>query len=163
MQLTSGELDEYVANLGRLAERYGITLDLPDGAAVTIDIERDLVRRFEMVGFLPDGELPPKAIVEISETWPAVGNAFERSAYRYELIDRERGFRRAFHWHDERDFQRRFGVVVHEHCESPIGHAPCAHYFGAPARDGYRAVELLVAAWVADPPDCTVLPCLEPI
>ena len=164
MQLGSEEHADYVVDMVELAERYGIVLDLPTDGPIEIEIEPDGTLRFGIVGYLPDGRQPPLAVIEISEKWrPQTGDRYERSAYRYELLDRERGFRRAFHWHDEREFVRRFGVVVHEHCESPIGEAPCPHHFGSPVRDGFRAVELLMAAWVADPPDCTALPCLEPI
>lgn len=164
MQLNTEELADYLANLAELAERYGVVLDLATDDPVELQIEVSGIRRFNLVGFLPDGRQPPQAVIHVAEKWrPVAGDDYERSAYRYELIDQARDFRRAFHWHDERDFVRRFGVVVHEHCESPIGHAPCPHIFGAPVHDGYRGVELLVAAWVDDPPDCTTLPCLEPI
>lgn len=164
MQLGSADHANYVAKLAELVERYGVVLDLAIDDPIEIEVEPDGTHRFNIVGFLPDGRQPPLAVIHLAEKWrPETDDRYERSAYRYELIDRERGFRRAFHWHDERDFRRRFGVVVHEHCESPIGHGPCRHVFGAPVRDGYRGVELLLAAWVADPPDCTALPCLEPI
>ena len=164
MQLGAEEHADYVVGLVELAERYGIVVDLPADGPIEIAIEPDGTLRFGIVGYLPDGRQPPLAWVEISEKWrPEPGGLYERSAYRYELLDKERGFRRAFHWHDESEFVRRFGVVVHEHCEAPIGQAPCPHHFGAPVRDGFRAVELLMTAWVADPPDCAALPCLEPI
>jgi hypothetical protein len=164
VQLGSDEHADYVLDLVELAERYGIVLDLPTNGQIEIQVEHDGTLRFGIVGYLPDGRQPPLAVIELNEKWrPAARDRHERSAYRYELLDRERGFRRAFHWHDEREFVRRFGVVVHEHCEEPIGHATCAHHFGPPVRDGFRAVELLMAAWIADPPDCTELPCLESI
>ena len=118
---------------------------------------------FELRGFLPDGRQPPKAVLEVREVWGRVeADAFERRGYAYELLDHERGFRRAFHLHDADVFVRRYAVVVHEHCERPIGIAPCTHVSGGPVRDAYRAVELLMGIWV-DPsiPDCATLPCLE--
>lgn len=164
MQLGADELLDYVANIAELAERYGLVLDLVMDGTLKIEVEPDGTHGFNIVGFLPDGRQPPLAVLHVAEKWrPEPNDRYERSAYRYELIDRERGVRRAFHRHDDRVFQRRFGVVVHEHCESPIGHAPCSHIFGAPVRDGYRGLELLVAAWIADTPDCAALPCLEPI
>ena len=164
MRLTSAALDDYVADLAELAERYGITLDLTDGESLTIQVEASGARRFTLLGALPAGRQSVSASVELAETWRPVGkDGYERSIYRYELLERQRDFRRAFHRHDEDFFARRYGVVVHEHCEVPIGAAPCAHLFGPPVRDGYRAVELLMSAWVADAPDCASLPCLDPI
>ena len=164
MRLSSEEHADYVVGLAELAERYGVVLDLATDAPIEVQVEPDRTVRFGIVGYLPDGRQPQLALIEISEKWrPGTRDEYERSAYRYELLDRGRGFRRAFHLHDEHEFVRRFGVVVHEHCESPIGHAPCPHHFGPPVRDGYRAIELLMAAWVADPPDCIAIPCLEPI
>ena len=164
MRLTSVRLEEDLTSLAELAERYGIALDLPANGPLAIEIEPDGSHRFNLVGFLPDGRQPPKAVIRVAERWrPVSGGVYERSAYRYELIDHERDLRRAFHMHHAQEFERRFGVVVHEHCESPIGHAQCAHHFGPPVRDGFRAIEILMAAWVSDPPDCAALPCLEPI
>lgn len=167
MRLSSAELDDHVTDLAELAERYGITLSLADGESVTIEIEPNGSRRFTLSGFLPAGRQQLSASVELGETWRPDGqdgqDGYERSAYRYELLERQRDFRRAFHRHDEGFFERRHGVVVHEHCESPIGEALCPHLFGPPVRDGYRAIELLMSSWVADPPNCASLPCLEPI
>lgn len=164
MRLTSGGLDDYFADLAELAERYGITLSLADGEPLTLQIEANGSRRVLVSGALPAGRQSVRASVELAETWRPVGpDSYERSAYRYELLERERDYRRAFHRHDEDVFARRYGVVVHEHCEAPIGATPCAHHFGAPVRDGYRAIELLMAAWVGDPPDCAAVPCLDQI
>jgi hypothetical protein len=158
-------MTDYLADLAQLAERYGITPGPPSNELLSPAIEPDGTRRFNLVGFLPDGRQPPEAVIRVDERWRPHndGDGYERSAYRYELIDHERGYRRAFHWHDESYFERRYGVVVHEHCESPVGSAPCPHYFGAPVRDGYRTIELLMSTWVGDPPNCPDLPCLEPI
>lgn len=164
MQLKSPELDDYVADLALLAERYGITLDLAPDEALAVEIERDGALRFNLTGVLPDGRRPSAAVVQVGEKWrPVENDRYERSAYRYELIDVGRNFRRGFHRHDDGAFERRFGVVVHEHCESPIGDAPCAVFLGPPVRDGYRAIVLLVSTWLADTPDCAALPCLEPL
>ena len=164
MRLTSAGLDDYVVDLAELAERYGITLALSDGEALTVEIEASGSRRFTLWGTFPAGRHSPSANFELAEKWRPVGqDGYERSAYRYELLERERDFRRAFHRHDEEFFVRRYGVVVHEHCEVPVGAAPFAHLFGPPVRDGYRAIELLMSAWVADPPDCASLPCLDQI
>jgi hypothetical protein len=58
-------------------------------------------------------------------------------------------------------FVRRFDVVVHEHCEQPIGTVECAHYEGSPVRDAFAAVVALVDAWIADPPECSDVRCLD--
>lgn len=146
-----------------MLEKYGLVIDAPIQASTVIERRRDETRAFEIRGFLPT-VASSRSVIEISEQWLTMGaDLFERAAYRYELVDAERGYRRAFHRHNDAQFERHFGVVVHEHCESPIGHAPCPHFFGAPVRDGYRGIELLLKAWVADPPECAALPCLEPI
>jgi hypothetical protein len=158
---TARELDVYVAELADQAERYGIALEPEAGDAVVIEIQPDLARRFSIVGFVPAGRHLVGARLEVSERWAPRGQAFERSAYRYELLDFETGYRRAFHRHDDDYFQDRFGVVVHEHCEAPIGESPCEHLFGSPVRDGRQAFALLMEIWSGDPPNCAALPCLE--
>jgi hypothetical protein len=50
---------------------------------------------------------------------------------------------------------------VHEHCERPIGTAPCAHHHGPPIRDGYAGAATLIDAWTGEPSDCSVLRCLD--
>ena len=57
-------------------------------------------------------------------------------------------------------FERRYLVVVHEHCERPLGDAACDHYEGSPIRDGYAGVMVLIDAWT-DEPGCFELRCLE--
>ena len=115
MRLTSVALDDYVADLAALAERYGITLGLTDGEPLTVEIEATGSRRFTILGTLPAGRQSSNAIVEVAETWrPAGTDGYERSIYRYELLEPQRDFRRAFHRHDDDYFARRYGVVVHE-------------------------------------------------
>jgi hypothetical protein len=118
---------------------------------------------FALRGFLPDGRTPPLSVLEIRERWRRLGpDQVERWEYEFELLDHERGVRRAFHLHHADEFIRRFHVVVHEHCERPIGTAPCDHVVGSPVRDGYRGVEILLEAWIeASLPDCSTMPCLE--
>ncbi len=163
MLLTAGGLEEYLANAADLLERFGVALDLRPDEDLDLDESPSGSLSFELRGFLPDGRNPPRAVLEVREIWqPAPGNAFTRTEYEFELLDHERGFRRAFHLHDAEAFVRRFQVVVHEHCEGPIGSAPCAHMAGYPVRDVFRGVELLVDAWIdSQTPDCAVLPCLE--
>lgn len=110
---------------------------------------------------LPGGASTP-SVVEIRETWVEDGaGAFERAEYVYELIDRERDFRRGYHLHDRDWFERRFLVVVHEHCERPIGLSACDHYEGTPVRDAFAGILALIDAWTGDPPDCSTLRCLD--
>ena len=161
MRLTSRQVEDYVTDLAELTERYGVVPDLTGGAALALETEPEGSVRFALRGFLPDGRRPPRSVVEIVERWTPRNDAYERTAYRYELIDHERDHRRAFHRHDDGYFGRTFGVVVHEHCESPIRQVRCPHFFGRPVRDGFRAVELLMAVWVSDRPECDALPCLE--
>jgi hypothetical protein len=162
MRLSAAGLEAYVIDLVELLERYGLVAEWVEEAAAIISRRRDGALVFEIRATLPTRAAIGSAI-EISELWFPSAGLLERSGYRYELIDRERQHRRAFHRHDSAYFDRQFGVVVHEHCESPIGQVDCTHFFGPPVRDGFRAVELLMAAWVSDPLDCRTLPCLEPL
>jgi hypothetical protein len=160
LRLTDAGLDDYVVDVANLLERYGAALDVAD--ELEIETSNAGVRTVNLRAYLPDGRLPPRAIVELRETWmPDGSGVLERSEYAYELIDHERGFRQAHHLHDRDVFARRFNVVVHEHCEGPIGSIECAHYEGSPIRDAFAAVVALVGAWMADPPECSDLRCLE--
>jgi hypothetical protein len=51
-------------------------------------------------------------------------------------------------------------VVVHEHCEQPVGHAVCPHYEGSPIRDAYAGIVALMRVWTDPAPDCSNLRCL---
>ncbi|MEP7378017.1 MAG: hypothetical protein ABI725_00485 [Chloroflexota bacterium] len=161
MRLSGREIDDYLLDLTELAERYGVEFALAEGRWPIVEVDNRDVRRITVSGTLPAAQ-PNGSAIKVSEIWrPIDTDAFERSAYLYELVDHERGFRRAFHRHHEKDFLGRYGVVVHEHCESPLGTAPCPHLFGPPVRDGFRALELLMTAWISDQPRCADLPCLE--
>jgi hypothetical protein len=59
-------------------------------------------------------------------------------------------------------FRARHLVLVHEHCERPIGRVACEHYEGSPIKDGFAGVVALLDVWTAEPPDCASLRCLEP-
>ena len=163
MRLPPAELEAYLARVAELLERYGVVLDLAPSAPLQLDESPSGALSFALRGFLPDGRMPPQSILEIRERWIALGSGeVERSEYAYELLDHERGFRRAFHLHDPEDFVRRYDVVVHEHCERPMGTTACAHVQGSPVRDGYHGVEVLLKAWIdPDVPDCANLPCLD--
>jgi hypothetical protein len=117
---------------------------------------------FELTGSLPDSREPALSTLELRERFQRVAaDLFERDRYEYELVDHERGFRRAFHLHDPDWFERRYLVVVHEHCERPITHVSCAHYRGPPIRDAYAGIVALIDAWTGEPPDCSGLICLD--
>ena len=163
MQLSDEEVDDYASRLVALLERFGVVLTKP-GLYEPVDLLEadDGSLSFELIGSLPDGRAPARSTLELRERFqPIAGARFERDRYVYELLDRERDFRRAFHLHDPEWFERRYLVVVHEHCERPIGTAQCAQYSGSPIRDGYAGAVTLIDAWTDGPSDCSVLPCLD--
>ena len=162
MRLSISDLEDYLSRVAELLERYGVVLDLDPTAPLVLEESPGGALSFVLRGFLPDGRIPPLSVLEVRESWRRVTpDEVERWEYEYELLDHERGFRRGFHRHDSEDFIRQFDVVVHEHCERPIGTAPCAHIEGSPMRDGSRGVDVLLATWV-DPviPDCAAMTCL---
>jgi len=163
VRLSLAGLEDYVARIAELLERYGAVLDLDPGEPVELIESPSAGLSFAIRGFLPDGRQPPLSVLAVREKWRLAGTeTYDRWEYEYELLDHEREFRRAFHLHDAEDFIRRFYVVVHEHCERPIGTAPCPHGEGSPIPDGYRGVEVLLDAWT-DPtlPDGAAMTCIE--
>lgn len=163
MRLTTPELEDHVASVALLLERFGVNLDLGTHEELLLQRSPSGARWFAFRGLLPGERHSAGSIVGLREIWrPTNAEHLERAEYAYELLDHELDFRRAFHLHDAEAFVRRFQVVVHEHCERPIGTALCDHLAGSPVKDAYKAVTLLLDAWV-DPavPDCAGLPCLE--
>jgi hypothetical protein len=163
VELSDEEVDEYATRLVALLERFGDVRTKP-GVSEPVDLLEadDGSLSFELIGSLPDGREPARSTLELRERFqPITGGRFERDRYAYELVDRERGFRRAFHLHDPDWFERRYLVVVHEHCEQPIRTAGCAHYHGPPIRDGYAGAVTLMDAWTGEPPDCSIVPCFD--
>ena len=161
MRLSGSALEGHVADVVELLERYGAVLGRD--ADPHVKASPSGARWFDVHADLPSIERDRRATVAMREVWlPVAVDTFERSDYGYELLDPDRDLRRAYHLHDIEWFIRRYEVVVHEHCERPIGVARCAHYAGYPVRDAFAAVELLVDAWL-DPaePDCDALMCLE--
>jgi hypothetical protein len=162
VQLSVSALEDYLAQIAQLLERFGVVLDLEPTESLVLDVSASGTMSFRLRGFLPDGRKPPLSVLEIRERWrPVAADVLERWEYEFELVDHERGFRRAFHLHDSDYFVRHFHVVVHDHCENPIGFARRAHMAGNPVLDGYRGVSLLIEAWMdPSPPECDEMPCL---
>ena len=159
MRGTLGSIEDYVLEVAAFAERLGVTIR--GGDEVPILEDRDGALSFELAGDLPDGLDPSRAGIVIREGFDSVGPEYVRSRYEYELIDHSLDLRRAFHLHHPDWFERRFLVVVHEHCERPIGTVDCEHYQGLPIRDAFAGIMALIDAWTSDAPDCTELRCLE--
>ena len=159
MRGTARSVEDYLLEVADLVERLGITIrGDPD---IPLLEDRNGGLSFEFVGDLPDGQDPAQSEIIIREAFERDGrDSYVRARYEHELIDRERGFRRAFHLHHSDWFERRFLVVVHEHCERPIGAVDCEHYEGTPVRDAFAGVLALVDAWTGDPLDCSTLRCL---
>jgi hypothetical protein len=110
---------------------------------------------------LPGAGLPPVSRAIVRESYELRDDAWELVAYRYELLDREMDGRRAFHLHDTDAFLRKYFVLVHEHCERPIGTSTCDHFAGLPIRDSREGIQRILAAWT-DGFECRDLTCLEP-
>lgn len=161
MRLSGAALEDHVADVVELLERYGAVLDPSDDP--WIRAAPSGMRWFALRALLPGADVGLPSTIDVREHWrPTRADAFERAEYAYELVDHEREVRRAFHLHDAEWFIDRHQVVVHEHCERPVGVAPCRHVEGRPLRDAFAGVVRLIEAW-SDPelPDCTALPRLE--
>lgn len=153
--------------LTRYAERLAIHLE-STGAELRPRPEIQVFRsggvsRIDVRAELPGPELSMASTIELIERWRLEPRGeWELDSYTYDLIDRERGRRRAFHLHDRDFFIRRYRTVVHEHCEEGIGRLDCAHYAGVPMRDGHQAIDRLLKAWTDDGPfGCGNLDCLD--
>lgn len=117
-----------------------------------------------ILGELPGSGIPRNSEVQLREHWvrPFRDQPWRLAQYAYDLIDHERDVRFALHLHDQDWFVDAYRVVVHEHCESPIGTVRCPHYAGEPVADGYRAIDRLLEVWTRDAPlNCAALTCLE--
>ncbi len=163
MRLSPGALDDHVATIAELLERFGVVLDLPTGGPVELRRSASGVVWFELTGSWPDGDATPPSRLAVREKWrPTAAGSLERWEYAYEVVDRGRDFRRAFHLHDAGVFLAELLVAVHEHCEHPIGHAPCRHVVGRPIRDAFDgAGALMVIVTAPAVPDCASLDCLD--
>lgn len=102
--------------------------------------------------------------MRFSERWarPYRDHPWRLAEYAYELLDYERDARFALHLHDKAWFVDNYRVVVHGHCETPIGNVRCKHDGGAPVADGLQAVDRLIEIWTLDTtPDCAAIGCLD--
>lgn len=154
----------YLADLVEDIERFAVVV-LPPNDADRIELGRE-----------PDGSLvidldcrPPTdrrsapIEVEVFERWrPLAGDRYERSEYKFEIRDRELGYRRAFHRHDPASFVAAFDVATHEHCEATLGVVRCEHYAGDPVVDAFDGFRRVYETWLSNEnPDCAALPCLD--
>lgn len=156
------DLAEYLVKVADLLERYGVILQRPANHRSLPFLEDDAGDlSYELVGDLPGGASSARTEVAVRERFLRVGvDLYTRALYEYELIDHAQDYRRAFHLHSPDWFERRFLVVVHEHCERPIGNERCEHYEGSPIRDAYAGVITLMDIWTGPAPDCSQLRCL---
>ncbi len=158
MRASRAQLISYVSGLTTYLIRVGSELR----SQPTLDIYDDGVLGFDIEAALPGAGAPRPAEIRLSETWRPRGAVFERDEYEYELVDRERGRRRAYHRHDSETFLRRTETAIHEHCEEILGQPTCDHYVGLPVRDGYEAVERILIAWTEPGKlGCSVLDCMD--
>lgn len=163
MQLRREEFPDYVGRVVWLLERYGAALIKP-GADDDLELLEDEGGGigFDLVGELPHSGPSGAPTVEIRESLAPVGDGrYATQRYEYELLDPDGDHRRAFHMHDPDWFARQLYVLVHEHCERPLGHLECDHYAGAPVKDSYAGVVRLIAAWTAGPAVCASFDCLD--
>jgi hypothetical protein len=157
--LSAQALGEYVSGLAKAT--YSRGFELP--SSPIIEVDRTGFLAFSITGTIPDPAAAEAAEISLDEIWrPLPGQRWERREYTYDLIDRPRRRRRAFHLHDRDLAEATFGVPVHEHCEETLGEPTCAHYLGRAMPDGYLALEFLMAAWVEPGAlGCEGLRCLE--
>jgi hypothetical protein len=161
---TSDDLLGYLADVIAHAERFGVTI-LPPNHADEVAWARDgdsLVMRIGMR--LPAGTRSRPIELILSERWRASDglDRWRLAEYAHELRHHELDYRRALHRHDEAHFIRAFGVVTHEHCESPMGYVTCRHYGGDPIGEARSGFERLYGIWLSGAqPDCSRLRCLE--
>lgn len=154
--------DRYLQLLAELMDRYGIRLTEPAPGEDLVLLEDEVGRlSFRLSGSM--GGARTRATVVVREELEPIGedDLYQTSRYAYELVDRQRDYRRAFHLHDADWFRREFMVVVHEHCERPIGRPVCDHHAGEPMRDGFAGLAAIIGAWLAEPVECGDLPCLD--
>lgn len=157
------DLITYLADLVERLDSFAVTLLPPNaGEEVGLGQEDDGSLVIDLETRLPVARRSPDVELDLFERWaPAGRDTFERTAYRFELRNRNLGYRRAYHRHDLDHFVRSFDVATHEHCEASIGVSTCSHYHGPPVVDALDAFNRLYDLWLTDAaPDCTALRCL---
>jgi hypothetical protein len=163
MRLSCEQCEDYLARVAALLEGFGVVFSRPAaGEDLVLEESKPGVISYELQGELvdPDGGVPAR--VEIREQFtPVRPDLYERTRYVYELRDEARDYRRAFHLHSPESFMSAYLVVVHEHCERPIGVVRCEHYEGSPLKDAFAGVRILIDVWAGNPPDCGRLRCLD--
>ena len=96
MQLSIPALEDYLSRIAEMLERCGVVLALEVAESLVLDEAPSGTLSFELRGSLPDGRTPPLATIEVRERWRRLApDIAERWEYEYELLDHERGFRRA--------------------------------------------------------------------
>lgn len=158
MILSTQALNQYVVGLAKALDTRGFEIE--GGPVAEFDPTGHVA--YSVVGVLdePDGG---RTEIILDEIWrPLPERRWERREYTYDLVDRPRQRRRAFHLHDRELAEAALRTVVHEHCEERIGQPACPHYLGRELPDGYQAIDLLLAAWL-EPGDlgCASLICLD--
>lgn len=163
MLVRPDECEGYLTKVAELMERYGVQLTKPaPGEDLELLEDDEGVLSFELIGQLPDVEGAGGANVEVREGLAPLGDGtYRTSTYEYELVDHVGTYRRAFHLHDPEWFGGRYLVVVHEHCERPLGRVDCEHYAGSPLKDSYAGLTRLVDTWSNGSTECGTLICLE--
>ncbi len=163
MELRGDDCDAYAGRVATLLEQYGVVLTTPaPGEDLETRESPEGVIGFQLKGNLPSAGAESPATIELREAlMPVGGDWYATQRYEYELLDHHGNHRRAFHMHDRDWFARELFVLVHEHCERPIGASGCEHYAGTPVKDSYSGVVRLIGAWTAGPIDCSSLECLD--
>jgi len=157
--LSTQPLNQYVIGLAKALDTRGF--EVAGGPVAEVGATGHVA--YSIVGILDEAGAAGRTEISLDEIWrPLSERRWERREYAYDLLDRARRRRRAFHLHDRELSEAALRTVVHEHCEEVLGEAACEHYLGRELPDGYQAIELLMAAWV-DPGHlgCAQLVCLE--
>lgn len=159
---TAHELLTYLADLVAHLERFAVTVLPPEGD-ITLGLEPGGSLVIDLGSRLPVGRRSNDVDLSIFERWRPMGpDRWELDEYTYELLDRDGGYRRAFHRHDVDAFVRAYGRATHEHCEAPLGAVECGHFAGDPVNDAFDGFTRLYDVWVpGGRPDCSALICLR--
>lgn len=152
----------YLADIVERAERYGASVLSPNAADAVAWVARGDTLVMRVLIRPPVHPQSERVEIELRDRWRATGaDRWSLAEYAYELRDLELGHRRALHRHHVDSFVRAFGVATHEHCEAPIGHAPCPHHRAEPCAGAIDGLERLYGLWLSGTrADCRSLRCL---